>query len=313
MGSPHHHMELSTLSIMQSTFILLLLCLCISSKHEHGKPLSDKEHDDSNHEYDHEAFLGDEAKEFDELTPEESKRRLGMIVDRVDVDNNKVISIEELEKWIQDAQARHWQKTLLEEWKNYKPKEKDALTWDEYIKENYDDSYGISEENQKDRDRAHLKWLAADTDKDGKLTITEFKSFQHPEDVEHMKPLVVQETLEDVDKDGDGFISLAEYLSDMVGEQEESKEEPEWVTEEKEYFVKLDKNSDGKLDAAEVKEWIMPADDEHAREEAKHLITEADSNKDNKLTKEEILEKYDVFVGSQATEWGDALQRHDEF
>merc|ERR1712215_343443 len=253
--------ELSTLSIMQSTFILLLLCLGISSKHEHGKPLSDKEHDDSNHDYDHEAFLGDEAKEFDELTPEESKRRLGMIVDRVDLDNNKVISIEELEKWIQDAQARHWQKTLLEEWKNYKPKEKDALTWDEYIKENYDDSYGISEVNQKDRDRAHLKWLAADTDKDGKLTITEFKSFQHPEDVEHMKPLVVQET----------------------------------------------------LDAAEVKEWIMPADDEHAREEAKHLITDADSNKDNKLTKEEILEKYDVFVGSQATEWGDALQRHDEF
>merc|ERR1711915_850984 len=113
MGSPHHHMELSTLSIMQSTFILLLLCLCISSKPEHGKPLSDKEHDDSNHEYDHEAFLGDEAKEFDELTPEESKRRLGMIVDRVDVDNNKVISIEELEKWIQDAQARHWQKNIV--------------------------------------------------------------------------------------------------------------------------------------------------------------------------------------------------------
>merc|ERR1719348_644984 len=111
-----------------------------------------------------------------------------------------------------------------------------------------------------------------------------------------MKPLVVQETLEDVDKDGDGSISLEEHLSDMVGEQEKGEEEPEWITEEKEYFVKLDKNSDGKLDAAEVKEWIMPADDEHAREEAKHLITEADSNKDNKLTKGEILEKYDVFV-----------------
>ena len=34
---------------------------------------------------------------------------------------------------------------------------------------------------------------------------------------------------------------------------------------------------------------------------------------DGKLTKEEILEKYDVFVGSQATEYGEALQRHDEF
>ena len=69
----------------------------------HGKPLSGKEvislvfdtfyrikkisyfqhHDDLDHDYDHEAFLGEEqAHEFDELTPEESQRRLGMIVDR---------------------------------------------------------------------------------------------------------------------------------------------------------------------------------------------------------------------------------------
>ena len=40
-------------------------------------------HDDLDHDYDHEAFLGEEqAHEFDELTPEESQRRLGMIVDR---------------------------------------------------------------------------------------------------------------------------------------------------------------------------------------------------------------------------------------
>ena len=31
------------------------------------------------------------------------------------------------------------------------------------------------------------------------------------------------------------------------------------------------------------------------------------------LTKEEILDKHDVFVGSQATEYGEALARHDEF
>ena len=35
--------------------------------------------------------------------------------------------------------------------------------------------------------------------------------------------------------------------------------------------------------------------------------------KDGKLTKEEILESYDVFVGSQATDFGDALLRHEEF
>jgi hypothetical protein len=57
----------------------------------------------------------------------------------------------------------------------------------------------------------------------------------------------------------------------------------------------------------------MPADFDHAEAEARHLIYEADSDADQKLTKEEILEKYDIFVGSQATDFGEALTRHDEF
>lgn len=55
----------------------------------HAKDLSDKEHYDAEGEhesdYDHEAFLGGElAEEFDKLTPDESVRRLGVIVDRID-------------------------------------------------------------------------------------------------------------------------------------------------------------------------------------------------------------------------------------
>ena len=47
--------------------------------------------------------------------------------------------------------------------------------------------------------------------------------------------------------------------------------------------------------------------------ETKHLISEADGNADGVLTKEEIVEKHDLFVGSQATDFGDILLRHDEF
>ena len=35
---------------------------------------------DDDHDYDHEAFLGEDAHEFDDLDPEESRRRLGVIV-----------------------------------------------------------------------------------------------------------------------------------------------------------------------------------------------------------------------------------------
>lgn len=37
------------------------------------------------------------------------------------------------------------------------------------------------------------------------------------------------------------------------------------------------------------------------------------SFQDSELTKEEIIAKHDVFVGSQATDFGEALTRHDEF
>lgn len=74
-----------------------------------------------------------------------------------------------------------------------------------------------------------------------------------------------------------------------------------------------DKDGDGYLDRDEVSEWIHPKDFDHAEAEARHLIYEADSNSDEKLTKEEILDKYDLFVGSQATDFGEALTRHDEF
>ncbi len=37
------------------------------------------ENEEHNADYDHEAFLGDEAKAFDQLSPEESKERLGYV------------------------------------------------------------------------------------------------------------------------------------------------------------------------------------------------------------------------------------------
>jgi len=90
------------------------------------------------------------------------------------------------------------------------------------------------------------------------------------------------------------------------------KDEPDWVKFERETFkTHRDKNGDGKLDNDELKEWIMPTGFDHAEAEAKHLIQMADDNKDRQLSKDEILNHYDVFVGSQATDYGEQLQKHD--
>ena len=72
-----------------------------------GKPLSEHEHnDDLDHDYDHEAFLGDQAHEFDDLSPEESQRRLGEIVDKIDENKDGLVSVEELRNWIKFTQSR---------------------------------------------------------------------------------------------------------------------------------------------------------------------------------------------------------------
>lgn len=71
-------------------FFLYVLAICVKtgegatkrtgSARDQGS-LSDEEHynekGEHNSEYDHEAFLGNQKKSFDQLTPEESKERLG--------------------------------------------------------------------------------------------------------------------------------------------------------------------------------------------------------------------------------------------
>ena len=48
--------------------------------------------------------------------------------------------------------------------------------------------------------RDRRRWGLADENGDGSLTKIEFKHFLHPEEVDHMKELVVQETIDDIDK-----------------------------------------------------------------------------------------------------------------
>jgi len=297
----------------------------------HDQPLSDKprfdENGEENPDYDHDAFLGhDEAETFDQLSPEESKRRLAIIVDKIDKNGDGDVTEQELKEWIQYVQRRYIVTDTDRMWKDHEADDEEPLTWEGYQKR----TFGYSDEPKdgsptfeyKDMiERDQRRWKAADKDKDNKLSKEEFQDFLHPEEAEHMRDIVVEETLEDIDKDGDGHISLQEYIDDIWGDEDDDEDdenngdgEPEWVRTEREQFANYrDKNGDGKLDKAEIKEWIIPEDYDHSSAEATHLVRQSDENGDGKLSKDEILEKYDLFVGSQATDFGEALTKHDEF
>lgn len=300
-------------------FVVAFAGLTKKSRVAEQKVLSDEE--PGSKEFDHEAFLGEEqAREFDSLSPEESKRRLGIIADRLDSNKDGKVDTDELKEWILHAQNRYVLEDAERQMKDTDENKNSYLEWDEY----YTATYGhITEEDRKEDEgndfmyrnmiaRDEKRWKAADENGDNALTLKELQAFLHPEEYPHMKDVVLEETVVDIDKDKDGVISLDEYIGDMYNDDEE--EEPQWVKTEREQFsIHRDKDGDGKLNKEEVRGWIFPDDYEPIDAEAKHLIYECDSDKDGFLSKEEILEHHDQFVGSQITNWGDDLQRHDEF
>ncbi|XP_069598323.1 calumenin-like isoform X2 [Ranitomeya imitator] len=290
----------------------------------HGKDLSEHAHDDSkDFQYDHEAFLGkEEAKTFDQLTPEESQERLGKIVDKIDSNNDSYVTAPELLAWMKFVHGRFVSEDVDKQVLLCDKNRDGSVSWEEYSKQTYSHPIGEVEFYDIPDKETYRKMMKRDerrfkqADKNGDLIATreEFTAFLHPEEFDYMQDLVVTETIEDIDKNGDGSVDVDEYIGDMFTPEAEEPE-PEWVKTERQQFKDhRDLNKDGKLDRSEISHWIHPHDYDHADLEAKHLIYESDKDKDDKLTKKEILDNWNMFVGSQATNYGEDLtRRHDEF
>uniref|UniRef100_A0A8C5QHE6 Reticulocalbin 3 n=1 Tax=Leptobrachium leishanense TaxID=445787 RepID=A0A8C5QHE6_9ANUR len=316
-----------------SAFLLLVICaswvMCKPTQEKkdrvhHGKDLSDHKHDDSNDfQYDHEAFLGkEESKTFDQLTPEESKERLGKIVDKIDSDNDTYVTASEILAWIKIVHGRWVSENVDKQMLLFDKNHDGSVAWEEYSNQTYGHLVGEVEfydVHDKDTYRKMMKrderrFQHANKDGDMIATREEFTAFLHPEEFDYMKDVVITETIEDMDKNGDGLVDVDEYIGDMYN-SEVDEPEPDWVkTERKQFLDFRDLNKDGKMDRDEISQWILPHDYNHADMESKHLLYESDKDKDDKLSKAEVLDNWNMFVGSQATNYGEDLtRRHDEF
>uniref|UniRef100_A0A452T4H4 Reticulocalbin-3 n=1 Tax=Ursus maritimus TaxID=29073 RepID=A0A452T4H4_URSMA len=188
-------------------------------------PLSEAPHDDAhgNFQYDHEAFLGREvAKEFDQLSPEESRARLGRIVDRMDRagDGDGWVSLAELRSWIAHTQQRHIRDSVSAAWNTYDTDRDGRVGWEELRNATYG-HYAPGEEFHDVEDaetykkmlaRDERRFRVADQDGDSMATREELTAFLHPEEFPHMRDIVIAETLEDLDKNKDGYVQVEEYI-----------------------------------------------------------------------------------------------------
>ena len=298
-------------------------------------------------EFDHDAFLGDEATEFKNLTPEESKNRLANIFHKIDSNNDTFIDGTELTKWIVDTQERSITRRTEEFWSSSNPEKKPELSWDEYRAIQYG---FLTDEHISDKDRRWVmeddvdpetlkqlrelelrdrrRWSVADTNKNLQLNKEEFSAFIQPEHFSHMFSVNRDETMSDLDQvkykakvtlfipdynlsvqDGDGHLTLAEFVHHLYGD---TKNVQEWDSAGLQFRTFRDHNKDGVIDKDELMLWIHPEDFDTHKAEADHLLREVDSDKDLKLSKEEVLDNFSLFVASQATDFGQDLHYHHD-
>ncbi|OQR79397.1 calumenin-like [Tropilaelaps mercedesae] len=268
-----------------------------------------------------------EAKELRTLSPEENRNRLAAIFDKIDKDTDGLLTQDELSEWIHRVARKNIEAGTRRKWRQHNPYGSSRLSWQDYRKSMYGlpihwdedkhpqqgpDGQKVNQMMRADRRR----WLAADQDGDEMLNIEEFEAFLYPEEKEHMAEVVAIETLETVDKNGDGTVDLNEYIEDIFPDLGDGPL-PDYARDEVELFrSRRDTNKDGRLDLREMIAYTHRSEDDHPEAEALHLVHSADKDADGRLSKQEVLENYDIFVGGQVTDYGEALldsSNHDEF
>ncbi|XP_032765706.1 reticulocalbin-2 [Rattus rattus] len=274
-------------------------------------------------DYDREALLGvqEDVDEYVKLGHEEQQRRLQSIIKKIDSDSDGFLTENELSQWIQMSFKHYAMQEAKQQFVEYDKNSDGTVTWDEYNVQMYDrvidfdENTALDDTEEESFRQLHLKdkkrFEKANQDSGPGLNLEEFIAFEHPEEVDYMTEFVIQEALEEHDKNGDGFVSLEEFLGDYRRDPT-ANEDPEWILVEKDRFVNdYDKDSDGRLDPQELLSWVVPNNQGIAQEEALHLIDEMDLNSDKKLSEEEILENQDLFLTSEATDYG--RQLHDDY
>lgn len=257
-----------------------------------------------NSEFDHEAILGSvkEAEEYDKLSPEESRRRLSLLLPKMDLNGDQYIDRMELKTWILNSFINLSREEAEERMSEVDDNRDGVISWAEYLQ----DAFGVdAEEEIGPEDTGDSGMLlreekqmfkAADINEDGALDLFEFEVFTNPEEHAPMHAFLVNQTLREKDRDSDGRIDFHEYLGDRG-----SSEDKAWLVAERDKFDhELDRDGDGALDHAELHRWVIPDNDEIADEEVEHLFLSADDDHDGRLSYAEVVAHHHVFVGSEA-------------
>ncbi|CAH8566476.1 unnamed protein product [Dicrocoelium dendriticum] len=267
-----------------------------------------------NPKYDQDALFGEDAKRFDDMTPEQGLEHLGNIFDKIDQDHDGYVTPDELRDWLKKVHQHVNVADAKRNWERYNLSSTDMLSWDTFVRHTGDDEDYEDDEGTRSsylaRDRR--RWDVADTNGDGLLSHEEAASFFNPESDPRMHSTIAKETIEELDKNNNSAIDLDEFIADLW-KPVPGEPEPDWVASERQDFIeRRDIDHDGLLNEEEVRNWLFPEDYDRSEAEVQHLMSECDVDRDGQLTKAEIQARYDLLVGSAVTNYGEILSDHDE-
>lgn len=246
------------------------------------------------------APVEDDDPDYDDYDIEESlsAEQLRAMHSKMDKDGNGRVSLPEVMAHAQELAAAIAAKDMNAILEEVDTNKDGVLSLQEHLNDIMTQADGGDAEELKElEDRKQVendKFKAADTDGDGRLTLSELPALFYPETHDGVLSITVAATMKQKDLDKDGRLSPKEFweADDFGGDDLDLSEE------EKADFEKLDQNGDGSLSVEELRAWESGRF--HTEEAMKSLFEIADKDSDMHLTADEIAEARELVAASDA-------------
>lgn len=256
-------------------------------------------------------------------------QRLVSLFPQIDLDPvDGFVSVDELTEWNMKSAQKEVMHRTARDMELHDKNHDGFVSFQEYEAPSWARTLSSSDDNSSIH---NIGWWsgehfnASDGDGDGLLNQTEFNDFLHPIDSNNPRLLrwLCKEEIRERDTDKDGKLNFKEFfhgLFDSIRDYDEeghnSSHNSNDSTESpaKKLFAELDKDNDGYLSEEEmlpVVDKLHPPERYYAKQQADYVISQADTDKDGRLSLHEMIDNPYVFYSAIFNEEDDYY--HEEF